>query len=273
MQNLTVKPDLQTRESVMFAAGRGQFSVRDTETGEVRYVKVEAKKLAEPGAGSKYVRGTVPLDQATHVFVSEKGYGTPRIGTYYPPKPGYDSGRFFVADGMDDSHPHVQAFMIVLEWITGDWDSTNTAEVEVESRCGLCGHKLEDPVSVQRGIGPECAAKPTGSKILQASAFGQQAFEDTIDGALPAPGPDVLPVEAAATPVVMGAQQVSDTQAKVDYAAEHEAELAEATQDQAAAILKGLDALAIKDLQIIAQRAEALAAYKGKQVAEAILNS
>ena len=50
----------------------------------------------------------------------------------------------------------------------------NGKVIEVESRCGLCGHKLEDPVSIARGIGPDCAQKPTGSKILHSSAFAPQ---------------------------------------------------------------------------------------------------
>lgn len=33
-----------------------------------------------------------------------------------------------------------------------------------ESRCGCCGRALTDPVSIERGIGPECYGKLTGSQ-------------------------------------------------------------------------------------------------------------
>jgi hypothetical protein len=58
----------------------------------------------------------------------------------------------------------------IVAYVNGE--PTNPAvTVETESTCGLCGHKLIDPKSVERGIGPECANKPTGTKILHASAY------------------------------------------------------------------------------------------------------
>lgn len=169
MQTMTITPDLQTRESVMAAAGRVQFAVRDLATDQVRYVKIEAKVKKDGGQG--YERGTRPLDEATHVFISEKGYGTPRIGTYYPPKKGYDAGRFFPANDADPAF--IQAMQVVINHVNGV-PTPDGLQVTAESRCGLCGHKLEDPESVTRGIGPECAQKPTGMKILHSSKFGQQ---------------------------------------------------------------------------------------------------
>ena len=50
-------------------------------------------------------------------------------------------------------------------------DRIRFESIKAESQCGVCGRKLEDPISIERGIGPDCAAKPTGTRILHASCF------------------------------------------------------------------------------------------------------
>ena len=55
-----------------------------------------------------------------------------------------------------------------------DWTLRNVnkaempAQLEVwhEGKCCRCGRKLTDPVSVARGIGPECFGKMTKSKVI-----------------------------------------------------------------------------------------------------------
>lgn len=209
VHDMTITPDLQTRESVMAAAGRAQFSV--TSADGVRYVKIEAKiKLDEGG----YVKGTQPLDEATHVFVSEKGYGTPRIGTYYPPKGKFTNGRFFPADNADPSF--VWALEQVVSFVNDGTTDAEVTQIEVESRCGLCGHKLEDPKSIARGIGPECAGKPTGSKILHSSIFGGQI---KLDAPLPE-GYEPIQHEQAEAFVAASVPGIPQTQTRACAAAE-----------------------------------------------------
>lgn len=41
-----------------------------------------------------------------------------------------------------------------------------TVAVVEESTCGACGRELTDPVSIERGIGPECFGKSTGTKTI-----------------------------------------------------------------------------------------------------------
>jgi hypothetical protein len=41
--------------------------------------------------------------------------------------------------------------------------------VQVESRCGRCTRQLTDPVSIARGIGPECFGRDTGSRHVTAA--------------------------------------------------------------------------------------------------------
>ena len=168
-QNINIAPDLQTRESVIFAGGRGQFAVTRPD-GKTMYVKVESKAKDLPGSSKRYT--PVSFGEATHVFFSEKGFGTPKLGTYYPP--GRWDGRFFT--DLPPDHPHLEAIDVVIGYVTGK-DLPEGYGITVESRCGLCGHKLEDPESVKRGMGPDCADSPTGTRILKASVFGQGEFD------------------------------------------------------------------------------------------------
>lgn len=170
--NTLINPDLQTREAVQLAGGRVQFAVRVPEDELVRYVRFDAKRRNPEGSDKRYSQ--VPFAEATHVFISEKGYGTPSIGTYYPPKGKYTEGRVFLADGRNPGDPHVDAITAVIDHVSGQ---PTSAKVDAEDRCGICGRKLTDPVSIERGIGPECASKPTGTKILHASKFGQQKLD------------------------------------------------------------------------------------------------
>jgi hypothetical protein len=41
-----------------------------------------------------------------------------------------------------------------------------SVDVKEASQCGYCGKKLTDPVSIERGIGPDCLGKTTGSKTI-----------------------------------------------------------------------------------------------------------
>lgn len=175
-QSLTISPDLQTRESIMVAAGRVQLALTHDD-GLTSYVKIECKAKDLPGSSKRYT--AVPLEDATHVFISEQGYGTQKIGSYYPPKAGsrYTEGRLFT-----DLHGRpVEAVLAAVHFINTGQLLAPFASIEAESQCGLCGRKLTDPVSIKRGIGPECAGKPTGTKILRASKFAQAELEDALE--------------------------------------------------------------------------------------------
>jgi hypothetical protein len=125
MENLTLSPDLQTRESVMVAAGRCQLALT-TDEGVTLYVKIEAKAKDLPGSSKRYT--AVPLEDATHVFISEKGYGTQRLGTYYPAK-----GRFY--EDIDPQSPHMQALRAVESYLRGEDLPVPFVSIEAESRC------------------------------------------------------------------------------------------------------------------------------------------
>ncbi len=145
---LTLKPDLRSRESVMVAAGRAQFSVTSTATRRTLYLHLKAWR---PRAD-----GPVTLDEATKVYVTERGYGTPAVATLNAP---------FDAATPADSSSHVWALQQVCRRVSGLPTHAGITIVS-EDLCGLCGRRLVDPVSVLRGLGPECAGKPTGTRLL-----------------------------------------------------------------------------------------------------------
>jgi hypothetical protein len=52
------------------------------------------------------------------------------------------------------------------------------AEIKIASFCGRCGRPLSDPVSIDRGIGPECYGRGTGSQHQHKGE--QQAHEQAV---------------------------------------------------------------------------------------------
>lgn len=55
-------------------------------------------------------------------------------------------------------------FYQLLKWVVASLDRKvaepmEQAEFWHEGRCGRCGRALTDPVSISRGLGPECASK------------------------------------------------------------------------------------------------------------------
>jgi hypothetical protein len=44
--------------------------------------------------------------------------------------------------------------------------ANGTVEVVESDNCGMCGRVLSDPVSIERGIGPECFGRATGGRTI-----------------------------------------------------------------------------------------------------------
>lgn len=60
------------------------------------------------------------------------------------------------------------AELVISSLVTGDYPEPNalgeTYSLVPADLCGRCSRELTDPVSIERGIGPECYGKVTGSK-------------------------------------------------------------------------------------------------------------
>lgn len=154
-----LNPGQNTRAGRMIEqGGRVVVSVRSKKTGEHISIKFQCCRKNESGRGKKWPK--VPLGEATHVFISvpnasDAGWDD-KVGTFYP-----RSHRFYEADNADPAR--VWAACAAAHWLNGEAEEKNATYHET-NECGRCGRELTDPVSVERGIGPECFGKETGSQ-------------------------------------------------------------------------------------------------------------
>jgi len=137
----------------MLSAGRLTATVTSKKTGQHVTIQFKAKMRA----GEDWVNSN--FESATHVFVNvlnQSSFGD-KIGCYYP-----KSGTFYPADNADPAR--IFAFQQVVYYVEGKPYHSEATVLEAEN-CGRCGHKdLTDPISIQRGIGPVCYRKETGSQ-------------------------------------------------------------------------------------------------------------
>lgn len=143
-----------------FLAGGGRVlcSVRSRATGDHVTVLLACKKK---GANGRYISrqriaGRVGIGEADAVFCDDPD-ADQWLGTYSP-----RYGRW--CEGHGDP-ARTWAARAVLRWVTErDFHLEQQAEVFLATECSYCGKRLTDPVSVERGIGPECFKRTTGSK-------------------------------------------------------------------------------------------------------------
>lgn len=143
--------DETTRAGRMMSAGRVTVTFTSPHTGE--HITVAAKSR-KPDENGKWVG--CPLAEAKVVFFS------------VPNQTGWDDkvGKFTRAGGFTPDHNADPARVFcakqLVKFVAGE-PTAPGLECREESRCGRCGRQLTDPVSIDRGIGPECAGKETGS--------------------------------------------------------------------------------------------------------------
>lgn len=164
-----LQPDQETRAGRMLAAGDVRITLTDSRSNEHITVRFKAILDNRPENGERkipeenrnWVR--VPFKDATHVFLevpSASGDFPDKIGTFYP-----RTGRFFPDQAADPER--VGAAILAARWINEGRNAKNRIggwRLQEESYCGVCGHQLTDPESIDIGIGPECNRKSTSSK-------------------------------------------------------------------------------------------------------------
>jgi hypothetical protein len=136
-------------------AGKLVATVRSRRTGEHITIRLSAKRPSE--SSGRWV--ACGLGDAVRVFAdvprSDMGRGDSpgsfRPGGEWAPRPGADPARQWAAQ-------------YVYALAAGHRPEHPEAETVMGSHCLRCGRDLTDPVSVERGIGPECYGLVTGSR-------------------------------------------------------------------------------------------------------------
>jgi hypothetical protein len=143
--------DTDTRAGRMLEAGRLTATFRSPTGAHITLTVKSRKKDGERWVGC-------PLDEAMVMFIAVKsadGGWDDKVGKV-------TQARGFVADRNADP-ARVWCAKQLLRWVQGQ-PTAPSLEIMEESRCGRCGRALTDPVSIERGIGPECYGARTGSQ-------------------------------------------------------------------------------------------------------------
>ena len=170
MENWGILPTECNRAGRMLLAGRLTATVVSGKTGQ--HITVRFKSKIKDEEAGKWVNS--PFAKATHVFIDtpmpDSSWGD-KIGTYYP-----DKGTFWQDKNADVAR--IFAARQVLLFAGGLSLHPQVAEIKIASSCGRCGRQLTDPVSIDRGIGPECYGADTGSQHQHKGE--QQALEQAV---------------------------------------------------------------------------------------------
>lgn len=164
-----VPADAARVKELMEEGGRVLCSVRARESG--RHVTVLLTAKARDPAGGYVSRakiaGRVGIGEAHTVFADDPDETWPdnKLGSF-----DLQSGEW--RPDRDAEQNRLWASFALLRWaLIGNLDLLKIAEVFVATTCCYCGKRLTDPVSVERGIGPECFKRRTGSRAAERHAL------------------------------------------------------------------------------------------------------
>lgn len=154
--------DAEAVKRALEIGGRAVVTVRSRKTGKHVTVCFIAKKKEADGRGyvsRATIEGRVGIHEADAVFIDDPTmmWSDGKVATFLP-----KTGEWKPAKGVDPAR--LWAAEKVFAWARGGFALEEKAEVFIELTCCFCGKPLTDPVSVERGIGPDCYGRHTGSK-------------------------------------------------------------------------------------------------------------
>lgn len=152
-QQLLLTP--QIKEFIF--AGNATFTLRSKRTGRrFTYKVTQASRSFHNGRKDQYFCKLLngPNNEGDFAYFGMI-YGSPKTQLKYV------HGKPDKACAMK-SAPSVQGFMYFMGHLVDHDSLPPDVEFWHEGRCGMCGRKLTDPVSIDRGFGPECVGKLGG---------------------------------------------------------------------------------------------------------------
>lgn len=155
--------------------GYALVTVRSKETGRHVTLKFTGRVKGEDGRWISRASnaGRVGLLDGDVVEVRDPDleYEESYVGRRYR-----DSGEVRVPRGVDPARGWTARAL--FEFALGERPSlADQADVYLATQCCRCGRRLTDPVSVERGIGPECYGKETGSRVAEREAPADPAAD------------------------------------------------------------------------------------------------
>lgn len=143
-------PDRKTRESLMLSAGR----LTATVTSKATQAHVTLRISCARKVGDHW--GRADWEHATNVFFDD--YDGKRLAIFYP-----RVGKVYWESGITAAARW--SVCSVLRFLAGKQPEFElVAYLDAAEECGRCGQQLTDPVSVERGFGPDCYGLATRSR-------------------------------------------------------------------------------------------------------------
>ena len=163
--------DTTTRAARMLSAGRLTVTFRSPSG---THITLTAKCRAPNDATGKWEGSTLAAAKVIFIEVPNPEGWNDKVGKVtrskgFTPDPNTDEARAYCA-------------RMLLRYVAGE-SLPPSLEVHEEERCGKCGRQLTDPVSIERGIGPECYGAATGSR--------HETKADKVAATEPVPSPEV----------------------------------------------------------------------------------
>lgn len=192
-------PQPTTRAGRMMAAGVIEATVT---LPNGQHVTVKASSRKRVGAGWRYCPVTDPFAKVNLSVLGTK------VGWMNPG---------WTVTWRTSNVAYKDAVRALMSYAAGNLATSGGYRVQEASRCGRCFRSLTDPISIDRGIGPECFGRSTGSQHVPATAMAVGASTFTATYTTTADSLTVLadaltasvspPAAAAPAPVLSGEKQ------------------------------------------------------------------